>query len=80
MLRQQLKDEDPFDTAVFACLTTCFYAAARVGEFVVPRLDAFSPSSHVTSVNLRVDRDPNSLEVTVLHVPSTKAAPFISKK
>ena len=76
MLRQQLKDEDPFDTAVFACLTTCFYAAARVGEFVVPRLDAFSPSSHVTSANLRVDRDPNGLEVTVLHVPSTKAAPL----
>ena len=75
-LHQQLNIEDNFDAAVFACLATCFYAAARVGEFVVPRLDAFSSSSHVTSANLRVDRDPNGLEVTVLHIPSTKAAPL----
>jgi hypothetical protein len=75
-LRQHLKLEDPFDAAVFACLTTCFYAAARVGEFVVPRLDAFSPSSHVTTANLRVDRNSSGLEVTVLHIPLTKAAPL----
>jgi hypothetical protein len=75
-IHQQLQVGDPFDAAVFACLTTCFYAAARLGEFVVPRLDAFSPStSHVTSANLRVDRDPNNLEVTILHIPSTKASP-----
>ena len=67
--------DDPFDAAVFACLTTCFYAAARVGEFVVPRLDAFSATQHVTLTNLRVDRDPEGLEVTVLHIPQTKAAP-----
>ena len=35
-LHQQLVLEDPFDAAVFACLTTCFYAAAQVGEFLVP--------------------------------------------
>ena len=75
-LRQQLNLEDHFDAAVFACLTTCFYAAARVGEFLVPRLDAFSPVSHITPINLRIDRDPNGLEVTVLHLPSTKAAPL----
>ena len=54
-LRQQLNIDDSLDAAVFACLTTCFYAAARVGEFVVPRLDAFSPSSRVTTANLRID-------------------------
>jgi hypothetical protein len=75
-LRQHLKIEDPFDAAVFACLTTCFYAAARVGEFVIPRLDAFSPSRYVTTGHLRVDRDSNGLEVTVLHIPFTKAAPL----
>ena len=48
-LRQHLRLDDSFDAAVFACLTTCFYAAARVGEFLVPRLDAFAPSLHVTS-------------------------------
>lgn len=75
-IRMQLCLSDPFDAAVFACLTTCFYAAARLGEFVVPRLDAFSPSSHVTTANLRVDRNPDGLEVTVLHLPHTKAAPL----
>jgi hypothetical protein len=75
-LRLQMALEDPFDAAVFACLTTCFYAAARVGEFVVPRLDSFSPSHHVTIANVRVDRDPNGLEVAVLHLPHTKAAPL----
>lgn len=71
-----MKLEDPFDAAVFACLTTCFYAAARVGEFVVPRLDAFSPSQYVTTANLHIDRNSSGLEVTVLHIPKTKAAPL----
>ena len=75
-LCSHLSLSDPFDAAVFACLATCFYAAARVGEFVVPRLDAFSPASHVTTANLRVDRNPDGLEVTVLHLPHTKAAPL----
>jgi hypothetical protein len=75
-LRLQLNLEDPFDVAVFACLTTCFYAAARVGEFVIPRLDSFSLSHHVTTASIRVDRDPNGLEVTILHLPHTKAAPL----
>ena len=75
-LRQQLNVNDSLDAAIFACLTTCFYAAARVGEFVIPQLDAFSPSSQVTTANLCVDRDSNGLEVTVLHIPSIKAAPL----
>ena len=75
-IREHLNLDEPFDAAVFACLTTCFYAAARLGEFVVPRLDAFSSSRHVTIANLRVDRNSSGLEVTVLHLPSTKAAPL----
>jgi hypothetical protein len=75
-LRQHLRLDDPFDAAVFACLTTCFYAAARVGEFLVPRLDAFAPSLHVTTANLHVDRNAEGLEVTVLHLPHTKVAPL----
>ena len=75
-VRDQLNLDDPFDAAVFACLVICFYAMARLGEFLVPRLDAFSPSHHVTVAHLRVDRDASGLEVTVLHVPHTKAAPI----
>ncbi|TFK31305.1 hypothetical protein BDQ12DRAFT_671970 [Crucibulum laeve] len=36
----------PLHTAVYACLTTTFWAAARVGKFTVPRLDAFNPQHH----------------------------------
>jgi hypothetical protein len=75
-LRHHLDLNDPFDAAVFACLTTCFYAAARVGEFLVPRLDAFSPVHYVTSANLHVSRNSDGQEVTVLHLPRTKSAPL----
>jgi hypothetical protein len=74
-LRQHLSRDDPLDVAVLACLTTCFYAAARVGEFLVPRLDAFSTAKHITLADLRVDHNAEGLEVTVLHLPHTKAAP-----
>lgn len=75
-IRSRLALDTPLDAAVFACLTTCFYAAARVGEFTVPRLDAFSPASHITPSNLRKDANRNGVEVTVLHIPRTKAAPI----
>lgn len=75
-IRQQLDLNDSFDAAVFACLTTCFYSAARLGEFLVPRLDAFNSARHVTTANLRSERNQNNLEVTVLHIPQTKAAPL----
>jgi hypothetical protein len=75
-LRLQLCLDQPFDAAAWACLTACFYAAARVGELTVPRIAAFDPSQHITPSNLRTETDRNHLEVTVLHVPHTKAAPI----
>lgn len=74
-IRSRLNLEDPLDAAVFACLATCFYAVARVGEFTVPRLDAFDPERHVTTAHLRRDSNRNGVEVMVLHVPRTKVAP-----
>ncbi|KAF8816900.1 hypothetical protein BYT27DRAFT_7247793 [Phlegmacium glaucopus] len=32
-IKLHLKLDTPLDAAVFACLTTCFYAAARLGKF-----------------------------------------------
>jgi hypothetical protein len=49
-VRQQMDLNDPLDAAVFACLTTCFYASARLGEFTVRTLQSFNPNMHVTSV------------------------------
>ena len=71
---QQLNIEAPLDAAVFACLTTCFYASARLGEFTVRTLTGFNPNAHVTTQNLTYQQDRHSYKVTMLHLPSTKSA------
>ena len=73
-VRQHLDLEVPLDAAVFACLTTCFYASARLGEFTVRTLTGFKPHMHVTTRNLSYDQDRNGCRVTVLHLPTTKVA------
>jgi len=73
-LRTQMNLNVPLDAAVFACLTTCFYASARLGEFTTRTLQSFSPSTHITTQNLSYDQDRNGHKVTVLHLPKTKMA------
>lgn len=73
-IRQHLNLDNPLDAAVFACLTTCFYASARLGEFTVRTVGSFSPNVHVTIQNLSYDQDRNGHKVTVLHLPRTKVA------
>lgn len=64
----------PLNTAVLACLTTCFYALARLGEFMVQTLKSFSLNTHVTTQNLSYDQDCNRFKVTVFHLPTTKVS------
>ncbi|KII88827.1 hypothetical protein PLICRDRAFT_110129, partial [Plicaturopsis crispa FD-325 SS-3] len=73
-IRSQLDLDDPVDAAVFACLTTTFYATARVGEFTVQRLEAFDAKIHVKPSDVSVQRYWNSLSVTNFHLPRTKAS------
>ena len=73
-IRQHLDLGSPLDAAVFACLTTCFYASARLGEFTVRTISAFNPNRHVTTQRLSYNQDRNGLQVTVLHLPTTKVA------
>ena len=73
-VRDHLDLDKPLDAAVFACLTTCFYASARLGEFTVRTLSSFNPNTHVTTQHLSYDQDRNGFKVTVLHLPKTKAA------
>ena len=73
-LKGQMNLEDPLDATVFACLVTCFYASARLGEFTVRTLNSFNPNMHVTPGNLSYDQDRNGFKVTVLHLPRTKMA------
>ena len=69
----QLNLEVLLNTAMFACLTTCFYALARLSEFVVHTLTSFNPNIHVTTQNLTYKQDHHGYKVTVLHLPSTKS-------
>jgi hypothetical protein len=73
-IRSHLDLDRPLDAAVFACLTTCFYASARLGEFTVRTLSSFSPTTHITPQHLSYDQDRNGFRVTVLHLPRTKTA------
>lgn len=73
-LKTKLDLTVPLDAAVFACLTTCFYAAARVGEFTVGRIDGFDCNMHPARSDIKADQDRNGLQVTVLRIPRTKTS------
>jgi hypothetical protein len=71
-VRTKLQLENPRHAAAFACLTTTFYAAARLGEFTVPNLAAFNPAAHVKPSDVRQDQDWNGNVVAVFCLPKTK--------
>jgi hypothetical protein len=63
--------------AVYACLTTTFYTAGRLGEFTVKALtgvNAFNPAIHVKPSDVRIETNEQGLESTVFHLPRTKVA------
>jgi hypothetical protein len=64
----------PLDASVFACLTTTFFSAARLGEFTLPSLKAFDPVQHVKPADVHYNQDRNGLRVTVFSLPRTKCA------
>ncbi|TFK24721.1 hypothetical protein FA15DRAFT_591949 [Coprinopsis marcescibilis] len=74
-IRGALNLQDPLHVAVYACLTTTFYATARLGEFVQKSLDSFDPAKHVKPADMRIETDRQGLRTTVFHIPSTKMAP-----
>ncbi|TEB25330.1 hypothetical protein FA13DRAFT_1765837 [Coprinellus micaceus] len=70
-------ENDPLHAAVFACLTTTFYTAGRLGEFTVKALkgaNSFSPEVHVKPTDVRVETDERGLKSTVFFIPRTKVA------
>jgi len=75
-LRQHLDITKPLHAAVYACLTTTFFAAARLGEFTIPSLRTFDPAAHVKPSDIRVEYDRNNLKSTIFHLPRTKSAPI----
>jgi hypothetical protein len=75
-IRNNLDLTNPLHAAVFACLTTTFYAAARVGEFTTKTLKDFHPSKHVKPANVRVEVDRNGFSSTIFVLPITKSEPI----
>ncbi|KAG2740343.1 hypothetical protein P692DRAFT_20754005, partial [Suillus brevipes Sb2] len=73
-IRDQLNLADPLDAAVFACLTTAFFATARAGEFTIPRLDTFDPAKHVKPSNVSDTQDRQNLRMKTFFLPRTKSA------
>ena len=71
-LHSQLDLMLPLDAAVFACLTTTFYSAARLGEFTVVNIKpgSFHSSTHVTP---SLVHDRNGLPMLAFHIPRTKS-------
>ncbi|KAF8547283.1 hypothetical protein OG21DRAFT_1527269, partial [Imleria badia] len=65
----------PLDTAIFACLTSTFFATAQVREFTVLNLTAFNPLTHVTRKHVEVLCGRQNLEITNFFLPHTKSAP-----
>ena len=74
-IRQRLDLQKPLDASVFACLSTCFFATGRVGEFTVPKLDGFNPEAHVSKAGISYDQSRDGQRVTVLRIPRTKMVP-----
>jgi len=73
-IRGQLDLESPLDAAIFACLTTTFYGAARLGEFTVKNLTSFDPLVHIKPADVSHDVDRNNLATTNFRVPRTKTS------
>jgi hypothetical protein len=64
----------PLDAAVFACLTTTFFSAARLGEFTLAALKSFVPDQRVKPSDVHQKQDRNGLQVTVFSLPRTKCS------
>ncbi|KAG2113858.1 uncharacterized protein F5147DRAFT_680112 [Suillus discolor] len=75
IIRDHLGLNSPLDAAIFACLTTTFYAIARLGEFTVNAIKEFDPKKHITRSGVSKAADRNGLPVTKFHLPSTKCSP-----
>ncbi len=73
-LRQHLDLEDPFDAAVWACLTTTFFTACRLGEFTVPTLIVFDRALHISPSQIHTESDRHGLTQTVFSLPHTKTS------
>ncbi|KIK75356.1 hypothetical protein PAXRUDRAFT_173099, partial [Paxillus rubicundulus Ve08.2h10] len=74
IIRSRLNLTSPLHTAVFACLTTAFYATAWVGKLTTKTLLSFNPLHHVKPSDVQIDHDRQGNMVTNFHLPRSKVA------
>jgi len=75
-IRAHLNLTQPLDAAVFACLTTTFFTAARLGEFTVKNLSSFDAETHIKLADVQHNvKDRSGNKVTTFHIPQTKIVP-----
>ncbi|KAG6329457.1 hypothetical protein ID866_9632 [Astraeus odoratus] len=72
-IKQHLTNK-PLDIAVYACLMTIFYTAARVGEFTTHHCNHFDPAKNITPAGVRTETNHNGLQTTVFTLPCTKVS------
>ncbi|PPR06680.1 hypothetical protein CVT24_012975 [Panaeolus cyanescens] len=73
-LKAMLNMSDPLHAAVWACLTTVFWGAARLGEFTLTTLRSFDPALHIRPVDVRDEVDKQGRKLKVFRLPRTKSA------
>jgi hypothetical protein len=71
---EQLDSTNTFDVAVAACLTTCFWSAARVREFTTGDMKTFDPTTDTSVSNMGKDVDRKGNATTTFFIPRTKCA------
>ncbi|KIK97567.1 hypothetical protein PAXRUDRAFT_136030, partial [Paxillus rubicundulus Ve08.2h10] len=75
LIRAQLDLDSPLHTAAFTCLTTTFFATARVSEFTLATLSSFDPKLHIRWADISIVRNHQGLEVHNFRLLCTKSSP-----
>lgn len=75
LIKSLLTLTSPLDAAIYACLTTTFWCAARLGEFTLKTKDGFDPTIHITRAAVTTRSDCQGNMVHIFPLPRTKTAP-----
>ena len=75
-IMQNLNLADPLQASAFACLTSTFFACARLGEFTVMNIKEYEPSKHVSRKRVTIIRDIQGKPTVTFFIPKTKTNPY----
>ncbi|KAI6038090.1 hypothetical protein EDC04DRAFT_3025768 [Pisolithus marmoratus] len=79
LFRLHLQLNEPLDAAIFACMTTCFWCIAQLGEFTVQSTKTFHPLKHITHADFSEVSDCNNFLVKKFGLPWTKMTAMSGK-